>query len=89
MSTDGSVPERTHPAAERASVVVASVAILIALAGVAYRPALLTPIAAVLALAAALMGGRRRGFAGAAVAVAGIAWLAGMTIAVLTENTLF
>lgn len=86
MTAHPAEPMREHPAAATASVVVASVSIVLALIGIGVRPALLTPIAAVLALAAALISDRRRNFAAAAVGVAGLAWLVGMTIAVLTGN---
>jgi hypothetical protein len=62
---------------------------VIAVVGLAYRPALLTPAAAVLALAAGGMSSRWRVFVSVAVAVAGLAWLAGMTIAVLTDTQLY
>jgi hypothetical protein len=71
------------------AVCVASVAIVVALVGVAFRPVLLTPVAAILGLASVLMSARWRTLSAAAVAIAGLAWVAGMTVAVLTKHPLF
>jgi hypothetical protein len=57
--------------------------------GIAYVPGLLTPSAVVLALAALLVSNYARGFAAAAAAFAGVAWMAGMTIALFTHQPLF
>jgi hypothetical protein len=89
MTAHAADPPRARPAVDAAAVVVSSVAIVVAVIGLAYRPALLTPAAAVLALAAAGMSARWRVFAAAAVTVAGLAWLIGMTIAVLTDTQLY
>jgi hypothetical protein len=89
MTAHSAEPPRTRPAADVASVVVAALAIALAVVGLAYLPALLAPAGAVLALIAAGLSPRWRLFAGAAVAVAAFAWVAGMTIAVLTGNRLY
>ena len=52
-------------------------------------PVRLAPAAILVALVAAAIGGRHRGLATFAVAVAGVAWLVGMTIAIATENALY
>jgi hypothetical protein len=50
------------------------------------RPAVLAPAAAVVALVAARMSTYHRRLALAAVLIATIAWVVGMTVAVITEN---
>ena len=52
------------------------------------RPARLVPVAIVLALAAARMSDRFRRLALSAVAFAMVAWVVGMTLAVITESPL-
>ncbi len=64
-------------------------ALFAALLALAYRPARIVPAAIVLALVAARMSDRHRRLAAAAVAVAGICWVLGMTIAVITNNPIF
>ncbi len=53
------------------------------------RPIRIGVAAIVLALVAAGIGGRHRRLAGAAVAIAAGAWVAGMIIAVVTERPIF
>lgn len=62
----------------------------LALAGVStvYLPARLAPVAIVLGLVAARMSERFERLALAAVVAGGVAWVVGMTVAVLTENPL-
>jgi hypothetical protein len=50
------------------------------------RPGLLAPAAAVVALVAARMSTYYRRLAFAAVLIATVAWVVGMTVAVITEN---
>ena len=50
------------------------------------RPAVLAPAAAVVALVAARMSTYYRRLAHAAVQIATLAWVVGMTVAVITEN---
>ncbi len=52
------------------------------------RPARLVPVAIILALAAARMSPRFQSLALKAAAFAVVAWVVGMTLAVLTENPL-
>jgi hypothetical protein len=52
------------------------------------RPARVVPVAVVAALVAARMSDRFRGLALAAVAFAMVAWVVGMTIAIVTESPL-
>jgi hypothetical protein len=89
LSAHAAEPQSARPRVDALAVVVASVAIVVALIGLDFRPALLTPIAVVLALVSAGMSARWRTLSAAAVAIAGLAWLAGMTIAVLTKHPLY
>jgi hypothetical protein len=57
--------------------------------GIAILPGLLTPAAVVLALVGLLTSDYARGFSAAAAAFAGVAWMAGMTIALFTHHSLF
>jgi hypothetical protein len=50
------------------------------------RPGRLAPVAAIVALVAARMGVRTQRLGFAAVIVAIVAWVLGMTLAVITEN---
>lgn len=52
------------------------------------RPARLVPVAIILALAAARMSARFQSLALKAVAFSAVAWVVGMTLAVLTRNPL-
>jgi len=53
------------------------------------RPVRIGVAAVVLALVAAGIGGRHRRLAAAAVAIAGVSWLLGMVIAVVTQRPIF
>ena len=64
-------------------------ALFAALLALAYRPARIVPAAIVLALVAARMSDRHRRLAGVAVAAAGICWVLGMALAVITNNPIF
>jgi hypothetical protein len=61
----------------------------VSLIGVVYLPVRVIPAAVIIALIALGIGGRHRRLAAFAVAVATIAWFAGMTIAVATGNRLW
>lgn len=67
----------------------ASAALFAALLALVYRPARIIPAAIVLALVAARMSDRHRRLAGVAVGTAGVCWVLGMTIAVVTNHPLF
>ena len=67
----------------------AAAAIFLALMGLAWRPLRLTVVAALLALVATAIGGRSARLAGYAVATAGICWMVGMTIAILSGHPLY
>lgn len=67
----------------------AALAFAVASLGIVYKPVRVIPIAIVVALIALAMGGRSARLAGIAVIWGGVCWVAGMTIAVLTERSLW
>jgi len=87
--TEMSVPAREHGAAETVAGYMAAAAIFFSLIGIVYKPVRLLPAAMLVALVAAGIGGRHRRLAAAAVATCALAWVVGMTVAVLTENDLY
>lgn len=66
-------------------------ALSLAVSGVAMvrQPGLLAPVAVVVAMAAARMTTTHRTLAAVAVGVAGLSFLVGMSVAVVTDNPLF
>jgi hypothetical protein len=80
--------ERARPS-ETVAGFLASAALFVSLIGIAYRPVRLIPAAVIVALVAVAMGGRHQRLAALAVAVSAVAWVVGMTIAVVTENPLY
>jgi hypothetical protein len=82
-------PDR-QTAGEAVGGFLAASALFLGFVAMAYRPARLSPLAAVLVLLAAVMGGRRHErLVIAAVVVAAVGWLVGMTAAVVTNNPLY
>jgi hypothetical protein len=81
--------ERTSSAVEAVAGLLAAAAIALAAVAVAYRPGRLAPVAIVLAIIAAVMTERWARLGALAVALAGLAWFVGMTIAVITGNPIF
>jgi hypothetical protein len=69
--------------------VLAATAMFVSLIGIAYRPARVVPVAVVVALVALGMGGRHERLAWFALAVAGVAWLVGMTVAITVNHPIF
>lgn len=67
----------------------ASAAIFLSLAGVAYRPIRLIPFAIILALIASAFGGRHEGLARLAVFVCAGSFVLGLAIAVITTHPLW
>ena len=67
----------------------ASAAIFAAAIAVVYRPLRIAPFAILIALVAAGFGGRHSRLAAFAVAATTVCWIAGMTIAIVTENPLY
>ena len=67
----------------------AAFAIFAAVGGLVYYPGRVGTAAVVVALVAAAIGGFQRGLAAFAVGFAGLAWFAGMVIAVALERPVF
>lgn len=67
----------------------AAAALAVASLGIVYKPVRVVPAAILIALVAVAMGGRHVRLAGWAVVWGAICWIAGMTVAVLTERALF
>jgi hypothetical protein len=67
----------------------AAAAIFLALMGLAFRPMRMTMFAALLALVAAAIGGRHSRLAAFALGTAGVCWVLGLTIAIVTGHPLY
>ena len=67
----------------------ASLSIFASCIGLAYRPARLIPAAILMALLATALGGRHARLATLAIAIGGVCFILGMTIAVLTGNPIY
>jgi hypothetical protein len=80
--------ERTRPA-ETVAGFLAAASIFVSLMGIAYRPLRLIPLALVLALIAAGIGGRALRLATWAVITGALAFAVGMAAAVITSNPLW
>jgi hypothetical protein len=83
-----------HPASpsrpgETIAGLLAALSIFASCLGLAYRPARLIPVAILLALLAAALGGRHSRLAVFAIAIGGVCFIVGMAIAVLTDNPIF
>lgn len=82
------VPERDTPVTILAGWL-AALSITAAAIGIIHKPVRLIPAAMVLALIAAAIGGPQRRLATAAVVFSTVAFVAGMTVAVLAEMPLW
>ena len=97
MSTSPSLdgdPERAEilsptTATETIAGLMAAAALFTSTIAVVYRPVRVAPVAILIALIAALMGGRHARLAAAAVVVGAICFALGMTFAVLTQSPLY
>lgn len=77
-------------AGETIGALLAAAAFTLGAIALAYRPARVTPAAAILALAATAMAGPRyKRLVIASVAMVALGWFGGMTIAVVTNNPIF
>jgi len=77
-------------AGETVGGLLASAALFLGLIAMAYRPARIVPLAAVLVLIATAMSGRRHErLVVSAVVVVGLGWLVGMAVAVITNNPIW
>lgn len=95
------VPDRSREPLDTLAGLMAAAAIFVGLLGMTnlnlsisgthleMRPIRIGVAAVVLALVAAGIGGRHRRLAALAVAIAGLSWVAGMVIAVVTERPIF
>jgi hypothetical protein len=85
-------PHDAHPTrswADPLSGLFAAMALFFSLVAVAYHPLTVSVVAFALGLVAVLMSPRHERLAGIALAVAGVCFIAGMTIAVVTEKPLW
>jgi hypothetical protein len=85
-------PHEAHPSrqwADPLSGLFAAMALFFSLLALAYHPLTVSVVAFGLALVAVLMSPRHERLAGIALAVAGVCFVAGMTIAVITEKPLW
>jgi len=80
--------ERARPA-ETVAGFLAAAAIFVSLTGIMYRPLRLIPIAILLALVAAGIGGRATRLATWAVVIAAASFAVGLAAAVITSNPLW
>ena len=67
----------------------AAAAIFVSLVGLAYRPLRVIPLAILLALIAAAIGGRAERLATYAVAICAVCFAVGLAVAVITSNPLW
>lgn len=81
--------ERRDRPAEAVAGYMAAAALFVSLIGLVYRPVRVVPVAIVVALIAAAIGGRHHRLAVLALGVGAVAWLVGMTIAVATNRALY
>ncbi len=86
--------EETHPIeatrpADTIAGLLASMSIFVSLAAIFWHPLRLVIASILLALIAAGMSRRYQRLAGVAVAVGGLGWLLGMTLAVVTSHPLW
>lgn len=89
MTERAAKPTDENSAVEAVAGLLAVAAVVIAVVGIAYRPARLTPAAIVITLIAAAMTTRWRTLAATAAVISGFAWLIGMTIAVITSHPIY
>jgi hypothetical protein len=80
--------ERARPA-ETIAGFFAAASIFVSLTGIAYRPLRLVPLAILLALIAAAIGGRATRLATWAVGIGALSFALGMAAAVITSNPLW
>jgi hypothetical protein len=82
-------PVERSGAVDTVAGLMAALAIATATLGIAYKPVRVIPLAIVVALVALGIGGRNARLAGFAVMWGAVCWVAGMTIAVITERSLW
>jgi hypothetical protein len=79
---------RDRPA-ETVAGIIAALALFVGVIAILYRPVRLSPVALVVALIAAGIGGRHSRLAAAAVAVVSVGWVLGMIYSVLESKPLW
>ena len=84
-----SVPERAQRPAEAVAGLMAAASLFVSLLGVVHRPSRVIPVAVLVALIAAGMGGRHQRLAAYAVVVGAICFVVGMTIAIAADRPLY
>jgi hypothetical protein len=82
------VEEGRRPA-ETVAGIIAAAALFVGVIAIFYRPVRLSPVALVVALIAAGIGGRHARLAAAAVAVISVGWVLGMIYAVVEDEPLW
>jgi hypothetical protein len=82
-------PVERSGAVDTVAGLMAALAIATASLGIVYKPVRVIPIAILVALVAVGIGGRNTRLAAIAVFWGAVCWVAGMTIAVLTERPLW
>jgi hypothetical protein len=82
-------PIRDRPAADAVAGLMASAGIFLGAIAIAYHPVRLAPAGIALALVAGAMSRRWARLSAIASLVAGIGWVLGMTIAVITNHPLW
>ena len=82
-------PAERSGASEAIAGLLAAAAIFVSLMGLAYRPARLVPVAILLALVSAAIGGRNTRLAAFAVFLGAACFSVGMTLAVITGHPIF
>jgi hypothetical protein len=75
--------------AETVAGIIAAAALFVGLIAIFYRPVRLSPVALVVALIAAGIGGRHARLAAAAVAVISVGWVLGMIYSVVEDEPLW
>jgi hypothetical protein len=86
--TDTSFDDRARPG-ELVAGFLAAISMVASVLALAYKPVVLAPFAILVALLAAALAGRDSKLPGFAVGIATLAWLLGMTIAVVTGRPLY
>ncbi len=90
MSTESRpVPTPARPGVEAIAGLLAAAAIFVGLIAIFYRPARVAPAAILLALLGTGMSRRWSTLGSIALGVAGLGWLLGMAIAVVTNHALW
>jgi hypothetical protein len=88
VSSSSGPVERTRPA-DAVAGLIATVALTVGLISIVYRPVRVAPVALVVALIAAAMGGRHARLAAWAVGVVSVSWVLGMIYSIVADKPLW